>query len=109
VISVRPATPADVPAMSQVLVASITDLCADRRALLPLARLLTVPMRLLPAPPLTADQVILLQRDNVVSAVAESAGLTLQRLGIEPVALEAVLPRYLWRFRPHGQFDKAPA
>lgn len=84
-----------------------------RRPILPLpagmARLLAMPMRLLPAPPLTADQILLLQRDNVVSLAATRAALTLSGLGIEPVALDAVLPSYLWRFRPHGQFDKAPA
>ncbi len=26
-------------------------------------------------------------------------------LGIEPTSLEAVLPDYLWRFRPDGQYD----
>ena len=26
-------------------------------------------------------------------------------LGIRPTAMEAVLPDYLWRFRPSGQYD----
>ncbi|MYM55260.1 complex I NDUFA9 subunit family protein [Thalassovita mangrovi] len=51
--------------------------------------------------PLTGDQVKLLANDNVVSEGAK--GLT--DLGIHPVALEAVLPDYLWRFRPTGQYD----
>ncbi|WP_291297917.1 complex I NDUFA9 subunit family protein [Elioraea sp.] len=54
---------------------------------------------LLPTPPLTRDQLLLLQRDNVV---AEGA-LTLADLGIAPKALEAIVPAYLARFRPHGR------
>ena len=44
----------------------------------------------LPKPPLTAAQVTLMKRDNVVGADA----LKLQSLSIEPTPLEAVLPRY---------------
>lgn len=50
--------------------------------------------------PITADQVALLQRDNV----ADPALPGLRDLGVEPTALEAVLPTYLWRFRSGGQF-----
>lgn len=60
----------------------------------------TISMGLLPAP-ITSDQVANLQRDNVVSADAKSFA----DLGIEPVALDAILPEYLWRFRPSGQYD----
>ncbi|MEM9552066.1 MAG: complex I NDUFA9 subunit family protein, partial [Pseudomonadota bacterium] len=28
-----------------------------------------------------------------------------KELGIQPVAMEAVLPEYLWRFRPSGQYE----
>jgi NADH dehydrogenase len=52
------------------------------------------------APPLTADQVRLLQSDNVVSG--EAPGLS--DLGIVPETVEAVLPTYLYRFRKGGQF-----
>lgn len=55
---------------------------------------------LLPKPPLTLDQVTLLQRDNVV---AEDAA-TLADLGVEATALEAIVPTYLDRFRPGGRF-----
>jgi NADH dehydrogenase len=48
----------------------------------------------------TRDQVKNLRNDNVVSAGAK----TFADLGIKPVALEAVLPDYLWRFRPSGQY-----
>lgn len=50
---------------------------------------------------LTRDQVRNLSRDNVVSEGARG----LADLGIEPVAPEAVLPDYLWRFRPQGQYE----
>lgn len=53
---------------------------------------------LLPNPPLTRDQLILLQRDNVVAPGA----LTLADLGIQPGAVEALVPAYLARFQPGG-------
>ena len=53
------------------------------------------------APPITTDQVKMLARDNVVSDGAK----TLADLGIAPTALEAVLPSYLARFRPSGQYN----
>jgi NADH dehydrogenase len=49
---------------------------------------------------ITRDQVRNLRRDNVVSDGAKG----LADLGIQPTAMEAVLPDYLWRFRPSGQF-----
>lgn len=48
----------------------------------------------------TRDQVRNLKRDNVVTPGA--AGL--DTLGITPTALDAVLPEYLWRYRPSGQY-----
>ena len=51
-------------------------------------------------PPVTADQVILLKSDNVVSGAYP--GLT--DLGITPTTLEAVLPSYLYRYRKGGQY-----
>jgi NADH dehydrogenase len=51
--------------------------------------------------PITADQVKNLRHDNVVSDGARG----LADLGIDPVAMESVLPDYLWRFRPSGQYD----
>ncbi|WP_026381421.1 complex I NDUFA9 subunit family protein [Afifella pfennigii] len=59
---------------------------------------------LLPKPPLTPDQVRQLELDNVVSQEAKAEGRTLEGLGIEPAALELILPTYLVRFRDHGQF-----
>lgn len=51
--------------------------------------------------PLTKDQVLNLAVDNVVADNAQG----FDALGIKPAAMEAVLPDYLWRFRPSGQFD----
>ncbi|MBI1250718.1 MAG: SDR family NAD(P)-dependent oxidoreductase [Alphaproteobacteria bacterium] len=60
---------------------------------------------LLGAPPLTADQVVLLKRDNVVATDA----LTLKDLGVTDLeTVEAIAPSYLWRFRPYGQFQQGP-
>ncbi|MEF3046034.1 complex I NDUFA9 subunit family protein [Pseudotabrizicola sp. L79] len=49
---------------------------------------------------LTRDQVRNLGRDNVVADGAKGFA----DLGITPTALDAVLPEYLWRYRPSGQF-----
>ena len=49
---------------------------------------------------LTRDQLKNLARDNVVSDGAR----TLADLGITATALDTVLPEYLWRFRPAGQY-----
>ncbi|MBP1806441.1 complex I NDUFA9 subunit family protein [Rubellimicrobium aerolatum] len=54
---------------------------------------------LVPAP-VTRDQVASLRTDNVVSPGARG----FESLGITPTALDAVLPDYLWRFRPSGQY-----
>ena len=62
-------------------------------------------MQHLPGSPLTADQVELLKKDNVVSEAAISEGRTLSGIGIEPTTLAAILPSYLDRFREHGQYD----
>lgn len=53
---------------------------------------------------LTRDQLLLLERDNVVSAQAQREGRTLEGIGIAPTALEAIVPAYLVRYRPRGQF-----
>jgi NADH dehydrogenase len=58
---------------------------------------------------LTPDQVALLRSDNVVSAAARAAGLTLEGLGIAADSLEAIAPQYLWRFRRSGQFQHTGA
>jgi uncharacterized protein YbjT (DUF2867 family) len=75
-----------------------------------MAAVLELPTRLLSIKPLlTRDQVALLLRDNVVSEEARHAGHTLTALGVEPVAMGAIVPTYLWRFRKSGQFKTGVA
>lgn len=55
--------------------------------------------------PLTYDQVLLLQKANVVSETAKAEHRTLAGLGITaPHGVAAIVPTYLERFRPRGQF-----
>ena len=79
-----------------------------RRLLLPipfaLAKFQASFLQLVPKPLLTVDQVELLRRHNVVSEAARTEGRTLAALGIEPIAMESVVPFYLARFRRTGQF-----
>ncbi len=60
----------------------------------------------LPGAPITYDQVLLLQNDNVVSSAAMKAKLTLEDLGVEPRSAASVIPSYLWQYRPQGQFTR---
>lgn len=54
-------------------------------------------------PPITGDQVEMLKSDNVVSEGA----LGLKDLGVEDIeSIEAIVPSYLWRFRPYGQYHQ---
>ncbi len=55
---------------------------------------------------LTRDQVALLQHDNVVSDAARAEGRTIEALGVTPDSYESIVPAYLWRFRPTGQFGQ---
>lgn len=66
----------------------------------PVAYLKGCVLGMLPAPLLTADQVVSLKTDNTVSRDA----LTLSDLGILPTAMECVVPAYLARYRPGGRF-----
>jgi uncharacterized protein YbjT (DUF2867 family) len=50
---------------------------------------------------LTRDQVKSLRHDNVVAPGAKGFA----DLGIVPTAMASVLPEYLWRYRPTGQYD----
>ena len=52
--------------------------------------------------PITKDQVINLQKDNIVSGDLR----TFKDLGIIPTSLEIILSTYLWKFRPSGQFSE---
>jgi NADH dehydrogenase len=79
-----------------------------RRLLIPipfaLAKFQATFLQFLPKPLLTPDQVELLKSDNVVSAQAKAEGRTFAAFGIEPTAIESIVPTYLWRFRKTGQF-----
>jgi uncharacterized protein YbjT (DUF2867 family) len=56
----------------------------------------------LPSPPLTRDQLILLQIDNV----ADPAKPGLAALGVTPTAVEGVVPAYMQRYRRMGLAPK---
>ncbi len=77
------------------------------RLLLPvpfwLASIKAMFLQFLPGKLLTPDQVTSLKADNLVSPNA----LTFKDLGIAPDSIEAILPSYLWRFRPRGEYDEA--
>jgi uncharacterized protein YbjT (DUF2867 family) len=77
----------------------------------PLGMLFSVGSKVLPvAPPITGDQVEMLKRDNIVGVSGEKGVGTLADLGVAPLeTIEAIVPSYLWRFRPHGQFQTRPA
>lgn len=85
------------------------DVTRRKRMLMPIpfdaASVLGKMFQMLPKPLLTADQVELLKRDNIVSKAAEEANLTLAGIGITPSTLSTILPSYLGRFREHGQYD----
>jgi NADH dehydrogenase len=84
-----------------------------RNPILPLpgaiGQLLAFPMGILPNPLITGEQVTLLGIDNVVSPEAVKEKRTLQGIGITPRPIDAVLPSYIWRFSPNGQFDRQTA
>ena len=70
-----------------------------RRLMVPipfaLARIQAGLLAILPNPPLTRDQLVLMEQDNVPASGAKG----LADLGIKPTPVDAVLPRYLARFR----------
>ena len=68
------------------------------------ARMMSL-MSWLITPPITPDQIEMLKTDNVVS----SGELGLATLGIEPKAIEAILPTYLDRFRRGGWYERQRA
>ena len=63
-------------------------------------------LQLLPKPLLTVDQVTQLKFDNVVSEAAKAEGRTFSAFGLQPDSLAAILPSYLNRFRPRGEFER---
>jgi NADH dehydrogenase len=78
-----------------------------KRALLPIPFAMAGPLGMIGdllsaviAPPVTSDQLKLLKTDNVVSPGAPG----LAELGVEPTAVEGVVPTYLYRYRRGGQY-----
>lgn len=62
-----------------------------------------LPNRLLGLPPLvTRDQVEMLKLDNIVADDAKG----LSDLGITPTTMDAILPTYLYMYRPYGQYAR---
>ncbi|HUZ71913.1 MAG TPA: complex I NDUFA9 subunit family protein [Stellaceae bacterium] len=86
----------------RALMALTLRMIGRKRLLIPvpygLASIEAALLELLPEPPLTRDQVRMLQRDNVVARGMPG----LAELGITPTALELILPTYLGRFRRRG-------
>jgi len=78
-----------------------------RRMLVPLpfalAKVEAAFLEFLPSPPLTRDQVTMLERDNVCAPAMPG----LVDLGIEPTAMEAILPTYLDIYRRGGRFSQS--
>ena len=73
-----------------------------------IARLLAMPLAILPFKPLiTADQIELLGTDNVVSDAALRDKRSFAAFGITPTSMDTILPTYMWQYRKHGQFDRA--
>lgn len=55
--------------------------------------------------PITLDQVRMLQHHNIVSDAAKKENRTLAGLGLgNGQAIDTIVPGYLERFRPHGQY-----
>lgn len=80
----------------------ILDTTGHRRPMLEmpdgLVRLQATLSEYLPNPPLTRDQLLMLQRDNIVASGTPG----LAELGIAAKSVEAVVPGYLARFRSGG-------
>lgn len=95
----------------KALLEYILAVTSRKRILMPvpfaLARLQASVLECLPGKLLTVDQVALLETDNVVSDAARKEGRTLEGLGVAATSYEAVVPSYLYAFRPHGQFARA--
>jgi NADH dehydrogenase len=75
----------------------------------PLASAAGAVLQHLPGQLITADQVNQLRSDNVVSDAAISERRTLAAFDIEPTSIAAIVPSYMVRFRPRGQFERRRA
>jgi NADH dehydrogenase len=54
------------------------------------------------SPPLTSDNIKDLMKDNIV---VQGKQKTIEDLGIKPKGLDIILPKYLYSFRPYGQYS----
>ena len=97
----------------RLLLESTLDYIGRRRGFLPmpfwLAKLQAIAMSPLPNSlrPITLDQVRLLKSDNIVSEAAQRESRTLAALGVAaPAPVKAIVPGYLERFRPKGQYAR---
>jgi uncharacterized protein YbjT (DUF2867 family) len=84
---------------------------ADRRRLLlplpwPLAGAAGAVLQHLPGRLITVDQVNQLRRANVVSDAATRERRTFAHFDIQPTSMAAIVPSYMVRFRPRGQFER---
>jgi uncharacterized protein YbjT (DUF2867 family) len=92
------------------LLTKICDWIEHPRRLLPIpfwiAKIPVFFLQVLPGAPITLDQLRLLERDNVVGTEAIRDQRTLEGLGVvEPRSIEVIVPFYLQRFRPRGEFS----
>ena len=91
----------------------ILDVTRRRRLLIPipfgLAKFQAFFLGLLPSPLLTMDQVELLKTDNIVGLEQDTDLKTIDDLGVEVETIETMVPPYLYRFRPHGQYEMTNA
>ena len=97
----------------RALIDQMLDVIHRRRLVLPMPRLVArilasvldivqfVSFQLVSNSILTRDQLRSLKVDNVVADGARGFA----DLGIKPVTIGSVLPDYLWKFRPSGQYD----
>ncbi len=102
----------DVETMRQIMERTLREShrsCLLVNAPAGLVRLKAMFFQILPNPWISVDQVTRWNLDNVVSQEAVNARLTIEALGITPHSMDAILPTYMWRFRRHGQFERAEA
>lgn len=87
--------------MREILAYILQQIGRDKRMIpvpMCIARIQAAIMELIPGQLLTRDQLLMLQRDNVVTP--GNPGLS--ELGIVPTPVELVVPAYLRRFQPGG-------
>jgi uncharacterized protein YbjT (DUF2867 family) len=91
-----------------VLIARLTE---RKRTFVPIPFLLldvaAVLTGWLPFAPVTLDQARLLRKDNVVRTGADAGAVgSLADLRVQPTAVEAIVPSYLYSYRPAGQYTE---